>query len=193
MPSFGRSYGNIVRRCGLCDSRQPWLVWCTRSLPKRSQCRIPALGIGGSPDEAQGPTCGEVPIKHLSPRPCPGVCRCCSSCAASLSARSWSSYSLHIPPAPSHRRTFTGPASRRQSHVLHQVLRNSVKRRRRRRRTIPRPRATPHITEMKRVSHRAVHILALCLVAWVVFASGTTTPLPPPSPLHFFSFLRMAD
>ena len=28
---------------------------------------------------------------------------------ASLSARSWSSYSLHIPPAPSHRRTFTGP------------------------------------------------------------------------------------
>jgi hypothetical protein len=83
--SFGRSYGNIVRRCGLCDSRQPWLVWCTRSLPKRSQCRIPALGIGGSPDEAQGPTCGEVPIKHLSPRPCPGVyCRCC---AALLSRR----------------------------------------------------------------------------------------------------------
>jgi hypothetical protein len=101
-----RSVVRQHRKAVACVTHAPWLVWCTRSLPKRSLCRIPSwttLGIGGSPDEAR---CREGTYKT----PVTTTLSRSFYCSALLSpACSWSSYSLHIPLAPSHRRTFTGP------------------------------------------------------------------------------------
>lgn len=166
-----RSVVRQHRKAVACATHAPWLVWCTRSLPKRSLCRIPSwatLGIGGSPDEAR---CREGTYKT----PVTTTLSRSFYCSALLSLRAAGLLILFIFHSHLHIAAPSPARFEKTSHVLHQVLRNSVKRRRGRR--TPHPRAPSHITEMKRVSHRAVHILALCLMAWVVFASGTA-PLP---------------